>query len=96
MGNKSYDFPYRNDLKVELVLYTVKPEELKAMESFSELKSRKINSICGNDKNIYRLEAGQSILASVSVFEEYEGGICPVEGAKIDLRSTKTICFFWL
>ena len=84
-GNKSYDFPYRNDLKVELVLYTVKPEELKAMESFSELKSRKINSICGNDKNIYGLEAGQSILASVSVFEEYEGGICPVEGAKIDL-----------
>ncbi|WP_435263659.1 LamG-like jellyroll fold domain-containing protein [Tenacibaculum sp. nBUS_03] len=85
-GNKSYDFPYRKELKAELVLYSVMPEELVAMQSMTELESKRITPTCGNDGSIYKLNAGQSILATVSVFEQYNGGKCPVEGAEVNLN----------
>ncbi|MFL0082324.1 LamG-like jellyroll fold domain-containing protein [Tenacibaculum maritimum] len=85
-GNKSYDFPYRNELQAELTLYDVSKEELESIQEMSALESKKIDPTCGDDSTIYKLESGKSILAVVSVFEEYDGSKCYVEGAEVGLN----------
>ncbi|MFL0063384.1 LamG-like jellyroll fold domain-containing protein [Tenacibaculum maritimum] len=85
-GNKSYDFPYRNELQAELTLYDVSKEELESIQEMSVLESKKIDPTCGDDSSIYKLESGKNILAVVSVFEEYDGNKCYVEGAEVGLN----------
>lgn len=85
-GNKSYDFQYRNDLDVELELYDVTKEEIEGITSMDELASKRIIATCGSDQSIYKLGAGKSVLAVVSVYEDYSGSKCPVENASITLN----------
>ncbi|CAM1372617.1 conserved hypothetical protein [Tenacibaculum litopenaei] len=85
-GNKSYDFPYRNDLEIDLALYSVTKEEVEGITSMDQLASKRINPTCGADQSIYKLEAGKSILAVVSVYEDYNGSKCPVDNATVNLN----------
>ncbi|WP_440881321.1 LamG-like jellyroll fold domain-containing protein [Tenacibaculum sp. C7A-26P2] len=84
-SNKSYDFQYRNDLEIDLALYTVTKEELETLTSMDELANKRIDPTCGADQSIYKLESGKNILAIVSVYEDYNGSKCPVENATVHL-----------
>ncbi len=95
-GNKSYDFSYRNPLQTEVQLYSITIEEFKKITEIEDLKKqeqelnsllnkRKIEPTCGTDTNIYSIKTGENILVKVSLFEDYNGSRCPVEGASVSL-----------
>ena len=84
-GNKSYDFPFRNPLQAEVAVYGINETELRALTTNQEFEDKKINQTCGENNSIYNLEQGKNIYIQVSVFEDYNGSRCPVEGATVNL-----------
>lgn len=96
--NSSYDFLYRNQLQASVELYSLTKKEFDEIDEMKDQQARiaafqkaKITPTCGTGARVYKLVAGQSILAKVNVFESYSGSTCPVANATVNLSGDMII-----
>ncbi|MCT4603529.1 MAG: T9SS type A sorting domain-containing protein [Marinifilum sp.] len=82
--NATYDFEYRNPLKLEYKLYAF---DLKALNNKkSDILKGKKGEVSLNCKGAYEFNTGAGIFVEIVAFEEYAGGKkCPVENAKVNI-----------
>ncbi|MCT4639227.1 MAG: T9SS type A sorting domain-containing protein [Bacteroidales bacterium] len=81
-GNQSFDFVYRKDLQADI---EVNKFDIKGINDKKNLEKYKGAVIPNNCNGKYNIKAGECILVSVNVYEDYEGNKCPVTGAMVNL-----------